>query len=50
MDSLNATETLTQLQNLDPASKLELQKVIEQESQKAELQKSTFPPRRRTKY
>jgi len=43
MNSLDATETLTQIQNLDPASKLEIQKVIEQESQKAELQKSSPP-------
>jgi hypothetical protein len=47
MNSLDATETLTQIQNLDPASKLEIQKVIEQESQKAELQKSSPHTRRR---
>jgi hypothetical protein len=43
MDSLNTSDALTQLQNLDPASKAEIEKVIEQESQKAELQKSIFP-------
>ena len=44
MDSLGGSDALTQLQNLDPAAKLELQKVIQQENQKAEVQKS-IPPR-----
>ena len=41
MDPFNSAETLSELQNLDPASKEELRKVIQQESQKAALQQST---------
>jgi hypothetical protein len=43
MDSLTDSSTLAQVQNLDPASKLEIQQVIEEETRKAALQASPFP-------
>jgi hypothetical protein len=39
MDSFNPNDAISQIENLDPASKLELRQVIQQESQKVELQK-----------
>jgi len=41
MDSLTDSNTLAQIQNLDPPSKLEIQQVIEEETRKAALQAST---------
>ena len=42
MDSLNDSTVLSQIQNMDPASKLEIQQVIEEETRKAALQASTL--------
>ena len=42
MDSLSDSNMLSQIQNMDPASKLEIQQVIEEETRKAALQASTF--------
>jgi hypothetical protein len=43
MDSTNPTlESITQFQNLDASAKADIQKVIEQESQKVALQQSIF--------
>ena len=41
MSSLNDPTLLSQIQNLDPASKSEIQQVLEQEARKAELQSRT---------
>ena len=43
MESLTDSNTLAQVQNLDPASKLEIQQVVEEETRKAGLQASISP-------
>jgi len=41
MDSFSDSTTLSQIQNMDPTSKLEIQQVIEEETRKAAIQASS---------